>query len=48
MNNNYILKVQDAKLSDIQKALQSAGIKVVSIIEVHKEGAAETPETKNS
>ncbi len=48
MNNNYILKVQDAKATDIQKALQSAGIKVISIIEVYKEGAEEKPETKNS
>jgi hypothetical protein len=31
------LKVTDAKLIDIQKALQSAGIKVRSIIEVFKE-----------
>lgn len=48
MNNNYILKVQDAKMADIQKALQSAGIKITSIIEVYKEGAEETPETKSS
>jgi hypothetical protein len=31
------LKVTDAKLIDIKKALQSAGIKVRSIIEVFKE-----------
>lgn len=37
MNINYIVKVEDAKLSDIQKALQSAGIKIRSIIEVYKE-----------
>jgi hypothetical protein len=37
MNINYIVKVEDAKLSDIQKALQSAGIKVRSIIEIYKE-----------
>jgi nitrogen fixation NifU-like protein len=36
-NINYILKVKDAKLVDIQKALQQAGIQVRSIIEVHKE-----------
>jgi signal recognition particle subunit SEC65 len=36
-NSNFILKVTDAKLSDIQKALQAAGIKVRSIIEVFKE-----------
>ncbi len=37
MNSNFMLKVEDAKLPDIQKALQQAGIKVRSIIEVHKE-----------
>lgn len=33
-NSNYIVKVTDAKLMDIQKALEQAGIKVRSIIEV--------------
>lgn len=37
MNINYILKVKDAKLVDVQKALEAAGIKVRSIIEIHKE-----------
>lgn len=36
-NNNFILKTTDAKLPDISKALQDAGIKVRSIIEVFKE-----------
>ncbi len=36
-NINYIVKVKDAKLTDIQKALQQAGIQVRSILEVHKE-----------
>jgi len=36
-NSNFILKVTDVKLSDIQKALQAAGIKVRSIIEVFRE-----------
>lgn len=36
-NSNFIVKVTDAKLIDIQKALQAAGIKVRSIIEVFKE-----------
>lgn len=36
-NTNFILKVTDAKLSDIQKALQAADIKVRSIIEVFRE-----------
>ena len=42
-NNNYIVKVTDAKLTDVQKALEQAGIKVRSIVEVFKEEApAET------
>ncbi len=36
-NSNYVLKVTDAKLTDIQKALEQAGIKVRSIVEVFKE-----------
>ena len=36
-NSNFILKVTDAKLTDIQKALKEAGIEVRSIIEVFKE-----------
>ena len=36
---NFILKVQDAKLVDIQKALKDANINVVSILEIHKEEA---------
>ena len=37
MNINYIVKVKDAKLADVQKALQQAGIQVRSILEVFKE-----------
>jgi hypothetical protein len=37
INSNFIVKVTDAKLTDIQKALEQAGIKVRSIIEVFKE-----------
>lgn len=37
MNSNFMVKVEDAKLPDIQKALKEAGIKVRSIIEVYKE-----------
>ncbi|MDI6728766.1 MAG: hypothetical protein QMD44_07590 [Thermodesulfovibrionales bacterium] len=40
-NSNYIVKVTDAKLMDIQKALEQAGIKVRSIIEVFKEAVEE-------
>jgi hypothetical protein len=36
---NFILKVSDAKLADVQKALKDANIAVVSIMEVHKEEA---------
>ncbi len=39
MKANFMVKVEDAKLPDIQKALKAAGIKVRSIIEVYKEGA---------
>ena len=42
-NINYILKVKDAKLTDIQKALQQAGIQVKSIQEVYK-AEEKTPE----
>jgi hypothetical protein len=40
MDSNYMLKVQDAKAVDVQKALQAAGIKVTSIIEVYKEASS--------
>jgi hypothetical protein len=37
---NYIVKVADAKPSEIQKALETAGIKVYSVQETNKEEAA--------
>jgi len=37
MNSNFMVKVEDAKLPEVQKALQAAGVKVRSIIEIHKE-----------
>jgi len=37
VNSNFMVKVEDAKLPDVQKALQQAGIKVRSIIEIFKE-----------
>jgi hypothetical protein len=37
MKANFMVKVEDAKLSDIQKALKAAGIAVRSIIQVYKE-----------
>jgi hypothetical protein len=35
--SNFILKLQDAKLADVQKALKDANINVVSVLEIHKE-----------
>ncbi len=46
MNSNFMLKVEDAKAVDIQKALQAAGIKVRSIQEVYKEGPQPVQEKK--
>ena len=43
---NFILKVTDAKLSDIRKALQDAGIQVRSIIEVFREEVSTPQEEK--
>ncbi len=37
MYSNFMVKVEDAKLPAIQKALKSAGIKVRSIVEIYKE-----------
>jgi hypothetical protein len=34
---NYMLKVRDAKLAAVKKALSGAGIEVVSLVEVFKE-----------
>jgi len=47
-NSNFMLKVSDAKLTDIQKALQAAGIKVRSIIEVFKEEEPAEPMKKET
>lgn len=46
MNSNFMVKVEDAKLPDVQKALQAAGIKIRSIIEIFKEEAAPQAEAK--
>jgi len=42
MKANFIVKVEDAKAVDVQKALKEAGINVRSVQEVYKEtkGAA--------
>jgi len=34
---NYMLKVKDAKLGAVKKALSAAGIDVVSVVEVYKQ-----------
>lgn len=47
-NSNFLVKVTDAKLTDIRKALQAAGIKVRSIIEVFKEEVKSSEEQKES
>jgi len=47
MNANFMVKVEDAKLPDIQKALKAAGIKVRSIIEVYKEDVSKKKEGGN-
>ena len=41
MNHNFVVKVEDAKLPDVQKALKAAGIKIRSIVEVFKEDTGE-------
>ncbi len=47
-NSNFLVKVTDAKLTDIRKALQTAGINVRSIIEVFKEEVKSPEEKKES
>lgn len=44
---NFVLKVTDAKLLDIKKALEAKNIKLDSIIEVHKEEIAEPSVSSN-
>ena len=34
---NYMLKVKDAKLGVVKKALSAAGVEVVSLVEVYKQ-----------
>ncbi len=48
---NYIVKVEDAKMAQIKKALETANIKVISIIDIYKSGEEPakkevTPESK--
>ena len=39
--HSFMLKVIDARMSDVRKVLKDAGINIVSIAEVHKEEIAE-------
>ncbi len=48
MKANFMVKVEDARLPDIQKALKAAGIKVRSIIEVYKEDEAKSTGEKSN
>ncbi len=41
MKANFMVKVEDAKMVEIKKALEGAGIKVTSIQEIFKEGVPE-------
>ena len=49
-NSNFLIKVTDAKMPEVKKALEGAGITVRSIIALHKEetGADEATEGKVS
>ncbi len=46
MKSNFMLKVEDAKAVDIQKALQQAGIKIKSVQEIYKENDTAQQEKK--
>ena len=46
MKSNFMVKVEDAKAVDIQKALQQAGIKIKSIQEIYKENDTASQEKK--
>lgn len=45
---NYMVKVVDAKMTDLKKALEAGGIKVSSIIETYKEEVKETEANSSS
>jgi hypothetical protein len=48
MNANFMVKVEDARLPDVQKALKAAGIKIRSIVEIYKEGSVEKKKVDNA
>ncbi len=46
MKSNFMVKVEDARALDIQKALQQAGIKIKSVQEIYKEDDTSSQENK--
>ncbi|MBF0540963.1 MAG: hypothetical protein HQK91_05885 [Nitrospirae bacterium] len=48
MLNNFMVKLEDAKLPVLQKALKSAGLKIRSIVELHKEGVDNSGDSKET
>lgn len=50
--HSFMVKVIDARMSDLRKVLKGAGINIISIAEIHKEEVpeerAEEPETEKS
>ncbi len=47
-NSNFLVKVTDAKMPAVKKALEEAGIEVRSIIAVHKEETGSEMEAAES
>ena len=47
-NSNFLVKVSDAKMPEVKKALEAAGITVRSIIAIHKEDTADPAESKEA
>ena len=47
-HSNFLVKVTDAKMPAVKKALEAAGIEVRSIISVHKEEIGSEEETSES
>jgi hypothetical protein len=45
-NSNFLVKVTDAKMPEVKKALEGAGITVRSIIAVHKEETGSVEEAQ--
>ncbi len=43
--HNLMVKVIDARAGEVQKILKGAGVRVVSVVEIHKEEVAETEAT---